>query len=120
MSVLKGMVMSPLLLEKLGYLLWEGLVFLCVITGSLGFVMLRRKWNGRPAFSSEDRDLLFNTPPAALSAPKLCLRFAMAVFLFCCIGALDMLVFAPLGAAIFAGSLLLSCAGIVNIIIILL
>jgi hypothetical protein len=114
-GVLKGMVMSPLLLEKLGYVLWEGLVLLCVITGSLGFVMLRRKWSGRPAFSKKDRDLLFNTPPAAVNPPKLCLRFAMAVFLFCCIGALDMFVFAPLGAAILSLSLLLSCAGIVNI-----
>jgi len=53
------------------------LVLLCVITASLGFIMLRRKWSGRPAFSNEDRDLLFNTPPAAVSTPKLCLRFAM-------------------------------------------
>jgi hypothetical protein len=34
-SVLRGMIMPLLLLEKLGYVLWEGLVLLCVITGSL-------------------------------------------------------------------------------------
>lgn len=107
--------MSVLLLEKLGYMLGEGLVLLCIITGSLGFIMLRRKMSGRPAFSNEDRTLLFNTPPAAVSTPKLCLRFGLAVVLFCCIGVLEALVFAPFGAAIVSVSLLLSCAGIVNI-----
>jgi hypothetical protein len=107
--------MSLLLLEKLGYMLWEGLVLVCVITGGLGFVTLRRKLSGRPAFSIEDRTLLFNSPPAAVSTPTICLRFGLAVFLFCCIGAFEVLVFAPFGAAILSGFLLLSCAGIVNI-----
>ena len=109
--------MSPLLLEKLGYVLWEGLVYLCVIAGSLGFVMLRRRLSGRRAFSGEDRTLLFNTSPAAVSAPTLFLRFAMAVVLFCCIGEVEILVFAPLGPAIVSLFLLLSCAGIVNMIL---
>jgi hypothetical protein len=104
-----------LLLEKLRYMLWEGLVLACVVTGSLGFVTLRRKMSGRPAFSSADRTLLFNTPPAAVSTPKLCLRFGLAVILFCCIGMLEVLVFAPFGAAILSVSLLLSCAAIVHI-----
>ncbi|MGE5305394.1 MAG: hypothetical protein ACM3TN_18955 [Alphaproteobacteria bacterium] len=109
--------MSLLLLAKLGYMLWEGLVLVCIITGSLGFVALRRKLTGRPAFSNEDRALFFSTPPAAVSIPKLCLRFVLAVFLFCGIGALEWLVLAPFGAAILSVSLLLSCAGIVNIIL---
>lgn len=107
--------MSLLLLAKLGYMLWEGLVLVCIITGSLGFVALRRTLSGRPVFSNEDRTLLFNTPPAAVSIPRLCLRFGLAVFLFCGIGAFEILVFAPFGGAILSVSLLLSCAGIVNI-----
>jgi hypothetical protein len=107
--------MPPLLLEKLGYMLGEGFVLVCIITGSLGFVALRRRLSGRPAFSNEDRNLLFNTPPAAVSTPRLCLRFGLAVFLFCCIGAFEVLVFAPLGAATLSVFLMLSCAGIVNI-----
>jgi hypothetical protein len=105
---------SLLLLEKFGYMLWEGMVLVCVITGSLGLVTIRRKLSGKPAFSNNDRTLLFNTPPAAVSTPQLCLRFGLAIFLFCCIGVLEILVFAPFGAAILSVSLLLSCAGIVN------
>jgi hypothetical protein len=106
--------MSILVLEKMGYVLWEGLVLTCVLFGSVGFVVLRRKMSGRPAFTNQDRNLLFNTPVAAESTPKFYLRFGLAVFLFCCIGVLEILFFAPLGAAILSVSLLLSCAGIVN------
>ena len=113
--VLENTAMSLLLLEKLGYLLWEGLVFVCVITGALGLVMLRRKLGGRPVFSNADWNLLFNTPPAAVSIPKLCLRFGLAVVLFCGIGAFEVLVLEQFGAAILSASLLLSCAGIINI-----
>jgi hypothetical protein len=116
-DALKEPAMSLLLLAKLGYMLWEGLVLVCIITGSLGFVALRRKLTGRPAFSNEDRAMLFSTPPSAVSIPKLCLRFALAVFLFCAIGAFEWLVLAPFGAAILSVFLVLSCAGIVNIIL---
>jgi hypothetical protein len=98
-------------------MLWEGLVLVCVIAAGLGVVMLRRKMSGRPAFSNEDRILLFNTPLAAASLSRLCLRFSLAVLLFCCIGLLEIIVFAPFGAAILSVSLLLSCASIVNIIL---
>jgi hypothetical protein len=108
------MVMSVLLLEKFGYMLWEGLMLLCLMLGTLGWLILRRKMSGRPAFSKHDRILLFNTPPVAVSVPQLCLRFLLAVFLFSCIGALEMSVLAPLGAAILSVSLLLSCAAVVN------
>jgi hypothetical protein len=109
--------MPSVILEQLGYFLWEGLVLVCVVVGSLAFVTLRRKMSGRPALINQDWKLLFNNPPATLSKPKLCLRFALAVFLFSCIGVLEVLVFAQLGAAILSVSLLVSCAGIVNIIL---
>ena len=106
--------MSVLFVEKFGYILWEGLMLVFLTLATLAWLGLRRKMSGRPAFSKQDRILLFNTPPAAVSAPKLCLRFLLAVFLFSCIGALEMFVFAPLGAAILSVSLLLSCAAVVN------
>jgi hypothetical protein len=107
--------MSVLLLEKFGYMLWECLILVCLILGTLGWLTLRRRMTGRAAFSNQDRRLLFNTPPATLSVPKLCLRILIAVFLFSSIGALEMLIFAPLGAATVAVALLFSCAVVVKI-----
>lgn len=109
------MVISVLLLEKLGYMLSEGVMLVWLMLGMFGWLILRRRISGRPAFSNQDRALLFNTSPAVVSLPKLCLRFFVAVFLFSSIGALEVLVFAPLGAAILSVALLFSCATVVNI-----
>ena len=106
--------MSIFFFAKLGYILWEALMLALLVAASLGWLMLRRKMTGRPAFSNRDRALLFNTPPAAASTPRLCLRFAVAVCLFAPIGALEMFALAPYGAAILSVSLLFSCAAIVN------
>jgi hypothetical protein len=108
------MIMPGVLLEKFGYMLWEGLMLVCLVLASLAWLTLRRKMSGRPAFSNRDRALLFSTPPAAASLPRLCLRFVLAVILFSCIGAVEICLFAQLGAAILSVTLLLSCAGIVN------
>ena len=109
--------MPSVILEQMGYVLWEGLVLVCMVVGSLAFVMLRRKMSGRPALTSHDWKALFNAPATTPSMPKFCLRFALAVCLFFCIGVLEVLVFAQLGAAILSVSLLVSCAGVVNIIL---
>jgi len=106
--------MSIFFLAKLGYILWEALMLVLLAVASLGWLALRRKMSGRPAFSKPDRALLFNTPPAAGSVPPLCLRFAAAVCLFAPIGAFEMFALAPFGAAILSVCLLLSCAAIVN------
>ena len=107
--------MSLLLWEKFGYMLWEGLVLVCVIAAALGLIVLRRKLSGRPAFSNQDKILLFNTRPAAPSLLQLCFRFSLAILLFSCIGLVEILAFAPFGAAILSVSLLFSCAGIVTV-----
>ena len=109
--------MPSIILDQMGYVLWEGLVFVCVVAGGLALVMLRRKMRGRPALTSHDWKALFNAPATTASMPKFCLRFAAAVFLFSCIGMLEILVFAHLGAAILSVSLLVSCAGVVNTIL---
>lgn len=109
--------MPSAILEQMGYVLWEGLVLVCVVAGSLAFVILRRKISGRPARIHQDWKSLVNNSPAPVSKAKFCLRFALAVFLFSCIGLFETVVFAPLGAAILSVSLLVSCAGIVNIVL---
>ena len=111
------MVMSVLLLEKFGYMLWESLMLVYLIVGTLGWLTFRRRMTGRPAFSNQDRALLFNTRPATVSVPKLCLRLVAAVFLFSGVGALEMFAFAPLGAAIVSVAMLFSCAAVVNMIL---
>jgi preprotein translocase subunit SecG len=109
--------MPSVILEQFGYVLWEGFVLVCVVVVSLALVMLRRKMRGRPALTSHDWKALFKARGTTESMPKFCLRFAVAVFLFSCLGLLEVFVFAQLGAAILSVSLLVSCAGIVNIIL---
>lgn len=117
MRVLNVTAMESAILSQMGDVLWEGLVFACVVAVSLALVMLRRKMNGRPALTSHDWKALFKAAAPPASLPKFCLRFAAAVFLFSCIGMLEILVFAHLGAAVLSVSLLVSCAGIVNVIL---
>jgi hypothetical protein len=105
--------MLSIILEQMGYLLWEGLLLLCVFVGSLAFVIVRRKINGRARGLKQDWKSLFNGSPAR-SKPQSCLRLALAVLLFSCIGVVEVLAFAQLGAALLSVSLIVSCAGIVN------
>ncbi len=109
--------MANTILAQMGYVLWEGLVLASIVVGSVAFVVLRRKISGRPAFLKQDWKSLFNTSPAPAPKPKFCLRFTLAVFLFSCIGVFEAFAFAELGAAILSISLLVSCATIVNIIL---
>jgi hypothetical protein len=108
--------MPSIILEQMGYLLWEGLLLLCVFAGSLAFIIVRRKMNGKARGIKQDWKSLFNGS-SARSKPQLCLRLALAVFLFSCIGVLEVFAFAHLGAALLSVSLIVSCAGIVNIIL---
>ncbi len=106
--------MPSVVFEQIGYLLWEGSVLACVVVGTLAFVVLRRRINGKRRPLKQDWKSLFNTSPAPVSKPRFCLRFVLAVFLFSGIGFFEVIAFAHLGAAILSVSLLVSCAGIVN------
>lgn len=106
--------MPSAILEQIGYVLWEGLVLASIFAGTLAFVVLRRKINGKRRLIKQDWKSLFNNSPAPVSKPRFCLRFVLAVFLFSCIGFFEFIAFAQLGAAILSVSLLVSCAGIVN------
>ena len=101
-------------LEEMGYLLWEGTMLIAIVIASVGFIMLRRKIDGRPAFTAQDRMLLFNT---RLGRPTVrnCLRVVLALLLFSGAAALEIPLVAPSGAAILFVSLLVSCAGIINV-----
>jgi hypothetical protein len=110
------MAMPSIILEQMGYLLWEGLLLLCIFAVSLTFVILRRKISGKDRGIKQDWKSLFNGSSAP-SKPQLCLRLALAVLLFSCIGTLEVLAIAQLGAALLSVSLIVSCAGIVNIIL---
>lgn len=107
--------MPSIILEQMGYFLWEGLLLLWVFVGSLAFVIVRRRINGRARGIKQDWKSLFSG--SARSRPQSCLRLALAVFLFSGIGLLEVFAFAQLGAALLSVALIVSCAGIVNIIL---
>src|SRR5512142_1846521 len=106
--------MAIFIWDKIGYILWEGLVLFWLVAASIGWLALCRKLTGRAAFSHHDRKLLFDSPARSGSMPAFWLRLSAAVLLFCGVAGVELFVIAPFGAAILAMSLLLSCAGIVN------
>ncbi len=109
--------MPGAIFEQMGYILWEGLMLGCVVAGTLAVVVLRRKMNQIPRLIKHDLKSLFRKPPSPLSKPGFCLRFVLAVSLFSCIAVLEVLALAQLGAAILSVSLVVSCASIVNSIL---
>jgi hypothetical protein len=104
-------------MELIGYILSEIVMLLFVILVALGLIVLRRKNNGQPAFTDHDRRLLFHWPARGALTPKLCFKFGIASLLFSFVGVLEILLFAPFGAAILSGTLLMTSAGIVNLTI---
>ncbi len=108
--------MTSIILEQMGYLLWEGLLLLCVLAGTLAFVMVRRKIDGRTRGLKQDWNSLFSGT-SAHSTSRAYLRLALAVLVFSGVGMLEVLALAQLGAALLSVSLIVSCAGIVNVVL---
>jgi hypothetical protein len=86
--------------DKLGFVFWEGLTLLTVIFGSIGLLVLRRKFSGRPAFTNQDHQLFFGRPQVRLSKARLLLNFGIAVLLCLFIGVLEVLTFARFGTGV--------------------
>lgn len=101
-------------MEAMGYILWEGATLLFVLFGGIGLTILRRKTNGRPAFTDEDRLLYFGDLDVGLSMPKLCLKLCVAAFLCSLIGSLEALVLPYVGPGLFSAAFLLTSLGIVK------
>jgi hypothetical protein len=101
-------------MEHCGYYLWEGIIFLTQIMIGTGLLVLRRKANGRPSFTSADRQLFFGLAHIRMLTPQFWTNFAIAALLCFFVGLLMQLVLAPFGAGILAIAQLITFMGIVK------
>jgi hypothetical protein len=101
-----------MLMDEFGYILSEAPVFILMIWFAVRYVQLRRARENRPAFSDNDRRMLFDA-----SQPRtwrFYSRFPLAIAAVMIVGVVEIVALAPLGAAIISGVLLLSAAEIVR------
>ena len=101
-------------MEKLGYFLSEAPVLFLVGWFAFRLVQYRRYLNKQPIYSERDRSLLFRAPSDKTGSRAQLLKFGLASFLATVAGAIEMLFLGQFGAAILAGSFLLTVAAIVN------
>ena len=101
-------------MEQSGYFLWEGFTFLLQILFAMSLLVLRRKANGRPAFTDADRQMLFARPRVKRSTPNFWIHFGIAAFLCFFAGLLELLILGPFGAAVLAIAQLITYMGIVK------
>jgi hypothetical protein len=101
-------------MEHCGYYLWEGINFLTQILVAMGLLVLRRKANGRPSFTSADRQLFFSQARFRMLTPQFWTNLAIAALLCFFVGVLMQLVIGPFGAGILAAAQLITFMGIVK------
>lgn len=101
-------------METFGYILSEVPVLVLVIWFAVGLVRYRRYRRNQPLFSEQDRRLLFAKAPGRLDSPEFRLRLARAILAATAATCVLFVVFAPLGAAIITGALVLTGAAIVR------
>jgi hypothetical protein len=101
-------------MEHSGYYLWEGIIFLTQILVGMCLLVLRRKVNGRPSFTSADRRLFFRRARVGILTPQFWKNLAIAALLCLFAGLLLQLALAPFGAGILATAQLLTFMGIVK------
>src|SRR5437867_13271889 len=100
--------------DKIGLILWEVITLLTVFLGGIGFVVLRRKASGRPAFTGRDRQLFFGSRKITLSTAKFWVNFSAAVFLSLSITMLEFLILGLLGPALLTMLVLVTLMEIVD------
>jgi hypothetical protein len=101
-------------MEHSGYYMWEGITFLMQILVGIGLLVLRRKASGRPAFTEDDRQLLFSRSRVSLSTTRFWINFGIAAFLCFFAGLLEQLLLGPFGAGVLATAQLITFMGIVK------
>jgi hypothetical protein len=93
---------------------WEGITFLAAILVAVMLLVLRRKAAGRPAFTSDDRQLFFGSSQAAVSTRRFYFNFAVAIFLCSLAIALEQFILGRFGAGVLAVAQLLTLLTIVK------
>ena len=103
-----------MLMDQLGYILSEAPVLILMVWFAVRFVQLRRARENRPVFSENDRRILFRADGHQPRTWRYYSRFALAILAVTIVGFLEIIAFAPFGAAIVSGVLLLTAADIVR------
>lgn len=102
-----------MLMERLGYFISEAPILFLMIWSTVHIIRWRRARQNRLAFNQHDRDLLFNAAPKRPNPWRFCGRFLLAVSAVTMLGFVQLVVLAPLGAAIITGAVILTSAAIV-------
>ena len=103
-----------MLMDKFGYLLSEIPALIFIVWFAVRFFQFRRRQKNQPSYSETDKQLLFGTARQRPAKTTVYLRLALAIIAVTTIGVLEILVLAPLGAAIITTSLLLTSTVIVH------
>jgi hypothetical protein len=103
-----------MLLDRMGYILAEGFTLLVIVSFTKGILYLRRRPDRRRFLSRADRELLFRPLRLPPSAPERFCRYVMTFVLTVIAATAEMILIAPLGAAILTGALLVTSTAIVQ------
>ena len=103
-----------MLLDRMGYILSETFMLLVVISLTKGILALRRRHSQQRFLDRDDRDAFFQPIILTASAPARFFRYAVIFISVVTIGAIEISILSPFGAAIVTGALLVSCAAIVH------
>jgi hypothetical protein len=101
-------------MELFGLVLWEAITLLFVLLGGIGLMALRRKANGRPAFTDQDRLLYFGDLNLDISMPELCLKLCVAALVCLIVGFFERLVLAQFGPGLLTATFVLTSFSIVR------
>jgi len=101
-------------MDNLGYLLSELPALIFVVWFSVRFFQFRRRQKNQPTYSETDRRLLFGATKQPPANRSVYIRLALAIVAVITTGVLEIIVLAPLGAAILTGLLLLTSTAIVR------
>jgi hypothetical protein len=107
-------MLTFMFLEKLGYILSEAPVLILMVWSAVWIVRWRRSRDNRPWFNQQDQRLLFHAAEYRPNTWAFYPRFILAVLAVAILGFLQLVILAPLGAAIGTGAFILTSAVIVH------
>jgi len=101
-------------MDNLGYLLSELPTLIFVVWFAVRFFQFRRRQKNQPTYSETDRRLLFGTTKQPSANAAVYIRLVLPIVAVITTSVLEIIVLAPLGAAILTGLLLLTSTAIVR------
>ena len=100
--------------DLIGYILSETFMLLVVISLTKGMLRLRRGPGQHRFLGPDDLELFFQPIKLTASAPERYFRYAVIFTSVATLGAIEIVILAPHGAAIVTGALLVTCTAIVH------